>query len=416
VKLKALVIFSLIGLCFACENAQKQVQVNWDSLHFLDTPCKDGGEANLHVNSKNELILSWVEYLNENEDALYFSKLKNNKWSKPSEISRGTNWFVNWADFPSVSSYKNNCDQMVAHWLQKSDSGTYDYDVRISQSKDQGLTWSPSFIIHQDSISAEHGFVSMVDLDEDRMIVVWLDGRNTKFSNHDHAGDHHHHHLGAMTLRTASFDIKGNIYDEIELDSKVCDCCQTGMVMTHQGPVVVYRDRTNEEIRDISIVRKVDGYWTDPKPIYKDGWKISGCPVNGPAIDAIGETVVVAWYTIAEGQPKVFVKFSKNSGEDFGELIEIESENPLGRADLVLINENKAVISWMEEHEDYASIKLMEVDAEGKFGLTTDLVKSSASRKSGFPRMVKRSKELVLAWTEVDSLQTRVKVATISLK
>jgi len=41
------------------------------------------------------------------------------------------------------------------------------------------------------------------------------------------------------------------------LDTRVCECCQTSVAMTAEGPVVVYGDcsEAEKEIRDISIVR-----------------------------------------------------------------------------------------------------------------------------------------------------------------
>ena len=89
-----------------------------------------------------------------------YAKLENGSWSDPIIIAQGKNWFVNWADFPSIVSVDSSF--LLAHWLQKSADGTYDYDVRISRSNDGGQSWSPSIIPHKDGINAEHGFVSMV--------------------------------------------------------------------------------------------------------------------------------------------------------------------------------------------------------------------------------------------------------------
>ena len=62
-----------------------------------------------------------------------------------------------------------------------------------------------------------------------------------------------------MTLRAAFIDKKGNKINEWELDGRVCDCCQTTAAITNDGPVVVYRDRSDDEVRDMSIVRYVNG-------------------------------------------------------------------------------------------------------------------------------------------------------------
>ena len=44
--------------------------------------------------------------------------------------------------------------------------------------------------------------------------------------------DHHEGHHGAMSLRAAIIDGKGNKISEWELDNKTCDCCQTSAAIT----------------------------------------------------------------------------------------------------------------------------------------------------------------------------------------
>ena len=59
------------------------------------------------------------------------------------------------------------------------------------------------------------------------------------------------------------------------VDDRVCDCCQTAAALTSDGPVVVYRDRTEDEIRDIHISRLIDGAWTESRAVSDDGWYIT---------------------------------------------------------------------------------------------------------------------------------------------
>ena len=107
-----------------------------------------------------------------------------------------------------------------------------------------------------------------------------------------------------MTLRAAIVSERGEVSKDILLDNRSCDCCQTTAAITTNGPVVIYRDRSEEEIRDISIVRQVEGKWTAPKVIHSDNWQINGCPVNGPKVASLGNNLAVAWFTAAGDQPK----------------------------------------------------------------------------------------------------------------
>ncbi|MCB9290736.1 MAG: exo-alpha-sialidase [Lewinellaceae bacterium] len=387
----------------SCKHNSGHGDSNGLLIKAIPVPTKESGEPNLFVSSDGGVLLSWVEYLNDTTDALLFSRLENGKWSEPNEIARGSDWFVNWADFPSLASFHNKPNSVAAHWLQKSANGTYDYDVRIALSKDGGYHWGPSFIPHRDGIAAEHGFVTMFPLQDGRMFIVWLDGRNTKGSEgHEDA----HAHGGAMALRTAEFDEDGNLYEEAELDTRVCDCCQTDAVLIDSGPVVVYRDRSEEEVRDISIVRKINGQWTAPQKVHEDNWKIAGCPVNGPAITAQNNTIAVAWFSMPGEKPQVKVTFSEDSGETFSAPIRVDEGNPVGRVDIELLNSNEAVVSWMEEKEDGATINAVKVDLQGKMGAPFLMAATNPSRQSGFPVMAKRDKQIIFAWTDADSLSS----------
>ncbi|MBK7342997.1 MAG: hypothetical protein IPJ06_07810 [Saprospiraceae bacterium] len=334
---------------------------------ILETPCEHGGEPNLFVSPDGTAFSLRIEYIDDSTNALHFSTLRDGKWSAPQEIAQGTNWFVNWADFPSVSATGN---WMAAHWLQKSASGPYDYDVHISRSQDGGKHWSPAFIPHRDSISAEHGFVSICPLSPSSMLAVWLDGRNATdaASEVDSQDADDHGHQGSMTLRCAEFDVHGNLFAEEELDHRVCDCCQTDMALTSSGPVVVYRDRTEHEIRDISMVRRINNTWTKPHSIYADNWEIAGCPVNGPAVSAAGDQIAVAWYTASQDMPRVMVAFSEHQGKSFSNPIRIDDGNPLGRVDICMINEHSAYVIWIEKTEQTTEIRMAKVSIWGKEG------------------------------------------------
>jgi hypothetical protein len=404
----------------------------------LDVPCQSGGEPNLHITASGQALLSWVEYLNDSTDALVFSKLEDGRWGPPQTIATGSDWFVNWADFPSLVAYRNDNNALAAHWLQMSAPGTYDYDVHVAQSHDGGKTWGPSFVPHSDGVSAEHGFVSMLPTPDGRIFAAWLDGRFTKqpadgsdlseSRTADRGGqtaaeEHEHGGGGAMTLRCATFDKTGQLFEEAELDHKVCDCCQTAAAWTPDGPIVAYRNRSDEENRDIFYTRKTAEGWSTPKAVFADNWHITGCPVNGPALCAEGETVALAWFSIPGGIPQVKVAFSTDAGETFGAPVLIaggtsqsgksqadspQSGKPEGRVDVVLLSAGNALVSWMQQVEDGAEIRAVEVSVEGRKGEPFLVAPANASRQSGFPRMVKNGDDVLFAWTVVDGDSTHL--------
>ncbi|OEK06270.1 hypothetical protein [Roseivirga misakiensis] len=394
----------LLAFCACQSNNELKIEVL-----SLDSPASTNSlTPRLFTNDEGKVYLSWLERKSESIQ-FKFTTLNGTKWDAPKLISEGNNWFVNWADFPSLIE---NRGTLSAHWLKKRAEGTYDYDVHVTQSRDRGQVWSSSFIAHKDSIAAEHGFVSMLPLDENQNFITWLDGRNTKSDTQmSHNG---HHSGGAMTIRAGIFDDEGEMINEWELDGRTCDCCQTTAAITSNGPIVAYRDRSHEEIRDIYITRHLNGKWTTPKAIYNDNWEIKGCPVNGPSIVASQDLVAIAWFTATPGFSQVKMAISKDGGENFNTPVIISQGNTNGRVGTVLLENGNIAVSWMETIDKEANILVGIFDREGNEINRKIIAQTAASRASGFPVMTRNGNNLIMAWTESEE-SSIVKSAIISL-
>ena len=405
-KLVLTVIFFIF--LFSCRNNEQanDPEIQAKQVKQLKSPADTASAEPYLFTDKNGLVyLSWIERIGK-ESFLKFSTLHDSSWSAPIVIASGSNWFVNWADYPLLVADGNN--NIIAHYLEKSGKGTYAYDVKWVASSDQGKTWTAPKILHDDGKQAEHGFVSMINKGDD-FLVSWLDGRNAAME--DGGGhDAHEGHGGAMTIRAATIDKQGEKNEEWELDNRVCDCCQTSAVLTTNGPVVIYRDRDENEIRDMSIVRFVNGKWTAPKTIFADNWKIAGCPVNGPRASAKGNTLAVAWFSAPEKNSKVNLVFSENGGETFNEPIRIDEGKGIGRVDVEMLDENSAMVSWMEN----GHIKAQKVYKDGKKEPSIIIATSSEERSGGFPQMTLSGANLIFAWT--DDKEKRIKTAIVSLE
>jgi hypothetical protein len=379
-------ILLLMAMLSACKGNEKQEAAMVISL--MDSPTQSpSGEPYLFTDTNGNTFLSWIE-VSEGKNFLKFSKLENEKWSDARVIRSGENWFVNWADYPLIAA---DGEQLMAHYLSKSGEGTFAYDVMLTNSQDEGKTWSEPKPVHDDAKQAEHGFVSILPYGEN-FLVAWLDGRNTVMEGMENHEGHH----GQMSIRAAVVDINGIKSNEWELDNRTCDCCQTAAALTDSGPIVIYRDRSEDEIRDMSIVRFVNGQWTESKTIYVDNWKIAGCPVNGPRVDAIGNNVAVAWFTAPEGNGSVRVIFSNDGGATFGNPVKLEEGKAIGRVDVVMLDNENAMVSWMEG----AKIKAVQVNRDGTKGTSMSIASTSDARSSGFPQMTKSGNKLIFAWTD----------------
>lgn len=387
-------IFLLGLLLVSCksETEKKEPLAEKDNVSIVSSETPPVGENSSLPRlfaADETMFLSWVEK-KDTVAALYYSKLDNGAWRSPEMIISGTDWFVNWADFPAIAESNGN---LLTSFLQKSADGTYTYDVKLNSFSPEEGAWKKNFILHDDGTQSEHGFVSIVPADENDFFITWLDGRETVGKGHGG---------GQMTLRGAFVNYDGTIAGDTLLDAKVCDCCQTTATMTTKGPIVAYRDRSDDEIRDISVVRGVDGEWLDPVTIGNDNWKIAGCPVNGPSMDAHGSNVGLAWFTAADDNAMVNASFSIDDGENFSMPVRIDSGEAIGRVDIVMLDGESAAIVWLETSGEDTLIQLIKANTDGTLGTPITVTKTSAERASGFPQMELMGDTLYIAWTSVE--------------
>ena len=364
------------------------------------TPAATGARFPNLATDGQTVVMSWLEPGAGDEFRLSYAEWqREQRWGTPIEVAAGKDWFVNWADFPSVVPAHDG--PWSAHWLQQKPGGVYAYDVMTRLSADGGRTWSEPHSPHDDGTATEHGFVSIASLGG-RPYGVWLDGRKTLGEGHDHGADNPAGSQGAMTLRGAVLTPAGAI-DGSEIDARVCDCCQTDAAVSGAALLVVYRNRSEDETRDIQAARLEHGVWTTPVTVHADGWRIDACPVNGPAVAARGDEVAVAWFT-APDQPRVRLAFSVDGGRTFGPPLEVASGKVVGRVDVVLLQDGRAVVSWLAETANGAVIRAQPFNHAGAADVARDIATSNIARSSGFPQMVQVADGLLFAWTENGSI------------
>ena len=351
----------------------------------------------------NRVVLSWIERSGESA-ALRFSERTDVGWSAAQTVASGTDWFVNWADVPSVIPLQH--ESMAAHWLQKSASSTYAYDLRLALSRDRGRTWAASVTPHHDGTRTEHGFGSLFPMPGQGLGVVWLDGRQMK------EGAHEGMDAGNMSLRSAMFGPDGDQASEMLIDDRVCECCPSAAAVTADGPIVAFRNRTSDEIRDIYVSRLVGGKWTEPRAVHNDNWRIAACPVNGPALSANGRDVAIAWFTAVGDEGHVYAAFSSNAGETFGQPVRIDDVGAVGRVDIELLPDGSAAVTWIEFADQHSEFRIRRAERSGSRTASQAVSAIASGRSSGYPRLARRGSELVFAWVESgEKPQVRTAVA-----
>ncbi|HQZ16017.1 MAG TPA: hypothetical protein PLD86_03990 [Vicinamibacteria bacterium] len=413
-------MLSLASVAYPMQAQTPQPPASSPLQGLASAASDDSAFPQLAADGKGGVFMTWLETLQGG--AGHRLRLSHRKqggaWEDPSTVHEGKDFWRNWADFPGLGVFADGA--VMVHWLARSGAATYDYNIMARITKDGGRTWGEPFLVNTDGKKAEHGFVSFAATDKG-MGVAWLDGRETKGMSHE--GEHSPAGGGAMTLRFAEFLSDGTRARETRLDAKVCDCCQTAMVNTSKGLLAAYRDRSDAELRDISLVRPL-AEKVEPREFSKDGWKINACPVNGPALASSGEAVTAVWFTMG-GKARVRAAVSRDGGDTFSLPLDVDSAFPLGRVDVAALPSGESLLSWLGRGEGgSAEIKAAFIDPSGGLKPAFKVASTSTARASGFPRLERSGDEVVFAWTEVPPVAegstapplSRVRTAILSLK
>lgn len=402
-RISRVLALALAGIAVGC--ASNDASPAAATLVELASPAAaPSGEPFLSTDAHGVVHLSWLAPSADSTVALRYSSLAGDTWSPATTIAQRRDFFVNWADFPSVQATHDGA--LIAHWLQRSTGGKYSYDVLIAHSADSGRSWSPGTPLNRDGLPAEHGFVAIWTPPSGGAEAAWLDGRGTA------SGDSS---ARSMSVYSTTIGADGTLGEERALDRRTCDCCQVAATITASGPVVAYRDRSADEVRDIAVVRRVGDGWSEPALVHADNWQIAACPVNGPALASRGDTVVIAWFTGAQDTARVRVAYSSDAGAHFAAPVRVDGGLPAGRVDVEALDDGSAAVSWLERTDSAsAEVRMRRVRRDGSMGKPIVVARSVGARASGFPKIARQGDALIVAWTDVGE-GSRVRVARLPL-
>lgn len=362
------------------------------SIEFPGAP--GSGQPRLTAAADGSPLLSWLEPAGD-AVALRYSRFEAGAFAPPRTVASGTDWFVNWADLPSVQPI--TAEVWAAHWLRLAPESAGAYHIATAVSADGGQSWSVPAQLNDDATETEHGFVQLFPWDG-AIGAFWLDGRQLAEWSFDEPDA-----LLGTSLRVARLDVSGAVVAREVVDELVCDCCQPHMALTSAGPVVAYRDRTPDEIRDIVVRRRNASGWQEAVAVGDDRWHIEGCPVNGPAVAAVGERVAVAWFTAPGGKARVRFARSNDAAASFAPAVDIDGAGSFGQVGLVLDDDGTAVVTWWRAAAGGGlDLALRSVRADGARSEIRVVAHSTAAQPVDVPQVVAAGDDLLVAWTSLD--------------
>jgi hypothetical protein len=360
----------------------------------IDVPAATGSGSPFLGGQDRPVVLSWLEP-DGSGAALRYTTFGPSGWSAPTTVTSGADLMVNWADVPSVVPLTPTI--WGAHWLATVPDSRGAYDVAAAVSQDGGATWSTPQTLNDDGTATEHGFATLFGWD-DAVGVVWLDGRQLAAWSFDDPDA-----LLGTELRFARLGADGAVLERGVIDTLVCDCCQTDVAVASEGPIVVYRDRTEDEVRDVVVRRYAGSAWSAPRALGAENWQIEGCPVNGPSIDARGAHTAVAWFTAADDRPRVRFAQSLDGGVTFSSALDIDVERAFGQVAVAVLDDNATAVAWWRGAPDgQTALAVRIVGRDGALGPILTVALEATPQPLDVPEMLAVDAGLLLAWTGVE--------------
>jgi hypothetical protein len=365
----------------------------FEHLDELETPVGlNAREPVLSALPNGGIAMVWTEADGENF-ALKIATLIEETWTEPVTVLSSNALFMNWADFPAIAAFDD--DTFIISWLRQNADLPYAYDINLALSDDGGQSWGDAIIPHTDRSARQHGFMTLLPTGPDAITAVWLDARSYDSHTEDDSFGN------AMQLRSTTIGRDSSLDLDVALDLRTCTCCQTSAAMAGNGDVLVaYRDRSVDEIRDIYVVRRRGKVWSDPVPVHGDGWEVSGCPINGPSIDADANNAIVGWYTEANNIPSVKVAFSQDNGQTFGTAFRVDSGEGVGRVAVVMLPNVEALITWVEWRNEGEALMLCRARADDGCAARQTITINTAPGSINFPQIAHSDGVIYLAWKQ----------------
>jgi len=101
----------------------------------------------------------------------------------------------------------------------------------------------------------------------------------------------------------------GELHPPVVVARDVCPCCRPALIAGDDGSLhLAWRTTDENNVRSMLIATSRDQgrTWADPRPLPEIGWKINGCPHSGPALAFHRGRLHIAWYSEAEGSPRLY--------------------------------------------------------------------------------------------------------------
>jgi hypothetical protein len=351
----------LLLVLSGCKRSSLDAQ-NTKVLPGLSQPVRvssgdtDAAEPGIAASPDGSVYVVWVNHGPKTDADVMIARFSGNgqMQGSPVRVNSQPGIATAWrGDPPTVAVAPDHT--VYVGWTARAESESgHATDLYLSSSRDQGLTFSASVKVNDDTKPAVHGMHSLSIGNDGRIYIAWLDERNVApIEMKDmkmEAGMKGHHMESNRELFFASSTDGGRTFTPNQrVATNVCPCCKTALAISSDGRLYVsWRQVLPGDLRHIAVSSSPDQgkTFTPPKIVSDDQWVLAGCPVSGSSlsIDKNG-TLTVLWYSAGKnGETGLYLCQSKDSGATFGARRLVAAGITKGTPVLLVTNEGLAGI------------------------------------------------------------------------
>lgn len=385
------IIANLLGLVFlsysgtGCRSAHSHAATRVGVREITSPTPARAFSPRVTAMRDGRLLLTWLEPTNEKLAALRSSFWRDGAWSAPATIVDRQPFSRHPSESPSVIALSKR--NVIAYWSQRppeEKTPMQEVDVYFSVSTDGGGHWTAPNLANRAGTGEESSYPSAAPVDDTHAVLIWLDGGNWKKQRR-------------MTLVSRAVQSDGSAAAATVIDPDTCTCFPTSLVQAGYGLLAAYRGHTPENIHDISLLRNVQGHWSQPRIAHADNWHFAGCPVSGPNLDADGSRIALIWFSAPQDKPAVMLAFSDDAGSTFTPPIRIDEGNAAGRAQVVLQPGHSALAFWLENNSGTTRLLGKPVRDNKTLDAPLEVARGTGL---GYPHAVRAGKEVFVTWAE----------------
>lgn len=261
--------------------------------------------------------------------------------------------------------------------------------VWFARSTNQGKSFEPPMIVHQDRAEITHAFASLNVADTGMVSVVWIDKRDLHVAKK--AGKSY---VGAAIYYAQSFDNGATFGVEQKLADASCECCRIAMTNKPDGTAtVLWRAIFDGNERDHMMAEiPKSGEATELHRASFGHWQIDGCPHHGAAVTSGGQGEKwwgyhLAYYDGQDKKPGLY--HARMDGEAWASSVPKRIGNPqhqAGHPAILSINE-KVWLVWREVHGSQHQLFGLFSDDDGKSWTEAKLLLNSET-KLDYPQLL----------------------------